>query len=90
MNKIPYREVVGDLLRCSLICRLDLSYAVNKVAKFNSNPGATHGLAVHRVLIYAYEYREWGILYHDPKDDNQVYDPVINFWSWADANSSID
>ena len=29
MSSILYREVVGDLLWCSLVCRLDLFYTVN-------------------------------------------------------------
>ena len=42
LSKIPYREIVGALLWCFTVCRPDLSYAVNQVAKFNSNPGLAH------------------------------------------------
>ena len=90
MSTVPYREVVGALLWCSLICRPDLSYAVNQVAKFNSNPGIAHWEAVQRILIYAYQNKDWGIIYNGPMDHNVVYDPIINFGSWADANFSTD
>ena len=90
MSNIPYREIVGALLWCSTVCRPDLSYAVNQVAKFNSNPGLAHWEALQRILLYAYQSCEWGILFQGPKDDNIVYDPIINFGSWADANFSTD
>jgi hypothetical protein len=90
MANKPYREVVGALLWCAIVCRPDLSYAVNQAAKFNSNPGVGHWEAVQRILLYAYQSKEWGLLYVGPKDDNTVYDPVINFGSWADANFSTD
>ena len=53
-SKVPYREVVDALLWCSLVWRPDLSYAVNQVAKFNSDPGILHWEAVQRILLYAY------------------------------------
>ena len=84
MSKIPYREIVGVLLWCLTVCRPDLSYAVNQVAKFNSYPELANWEALHRFLLYAYQSVEWGIRFLGPKDDNIVYDPIINFESWTD------
>ena len=75
---------------CSLICRPYLSYAVNQGAKFNRKPSIVHWEAVQRILLYAYQSKDWGILYQDPIDHSVVYDAVINFGSWADANFSTD
>ena len=63
MSKVPYREVVGALLWRSLICLPDLFYAVNQVAKYISDPGVLHWEAVQRILLYAYQYKDWGVLY---------------------------
>ena len=90
MTSVPYREIVGGLLWCSLICRPDLAFAVNQVAKFNSDPRIQHWEALQRILLYAYQNKDWGIQYLGPKDVNQQYDPIINFGSWADANFSTD
>ena len=69
MCRVPYGEVVGALLWCSLVCRLDLSYAVTQVSKFNSNPVVA---AVQRILLYACRSRELGILFVVPKDNNLI------------------
>ena len=53
MTSVPYREIVGGLLWCSLICRPDLAFAVNQVAKFNSDPRIQHWEALQRILLYA-------------------------------------
>ena len=42
ISEVPYREVVRVSLWCSLICRPDLSYAVNLVAKLNIKPSIVH------------------------------------------------
>ena len=46
MSRVPYGEVVGVLLWCSIVCHPDLSYAVNQVAKANGNPEGAHWEAV--------------------------------------------
>ena len=51
MSKIPYREIGGALFWGSTVCRPDLSYAVNQVAKFNSNPGLAHWKALQLILL---------------------------------------
>ena len=48
MSNIPYRETDGSLLWCSKVCRPDLSYAVNQVAKLNSNPGIVTLIRLHQ------------------------------------------
>ena len=63
ISTVPYRESVGALQLCSLICRPNLSYAVNQVAKFNSKPDVLDWEAVRRILLYAYQNKDWGILY---------------------------
>ena len=90
MSTLPYREIVGVLLWCAILCRPDISYAVNQLAKYNSNPGREHWMALQRVLIYLYHNREWGIEYTGPRNQNEEYKTVINFGSWADANFSTD
>ena len=62
-SKVPYREAVDALLWCPLVCRPDLSCAVNQVAKFNSDPGILHWEAVKSILLYAYQNKDWGILH---------------------------
>ena len=82
MSEVPYREVVHVSLWCSLMCRQDLSYAVNQVAKLYIKPSIVHWEAVQRILLYVYQRKDWRILYQGHIDHSLVYDPVINFVSW--------
>lgn len=42
MERIPYQQAVGSLMGAMVYTRPDLSYALNQVAKFMSNPGLAH------------------------------------------------
>ena len=41
---------------------------------------------VQPILIYAYELREWGILFICPNDNNQLSDSIIDLACLVDAN----
>ena len=41
-GNLNYRSVIGALLYISCCTRPDISYAVNKLAKFSNNPGVSH------------------------------------------------
>ena len=42
MKNMPYRELIGSLLWVANGTRPDVSFAVNTLAKFTSNPGLVH------------------------------------------------
>ena len=50
-DPLLYRRMIGKLLYLT-ITRPDLSFAVNRLSQFMSNPRKSHLLAVHRVLQY--------------------------------------
>ncbi len=52
MKDKPYREVLGGVMWAQVGTRLDLSYAVNLLARFQINPGPAHWLALMHVLAY--------------------------------------
>ncbi|KJZ71678.1 hypothetical protein HIM_08939 [Hirsutella minnesotensis 3608] len=47
-----YQVKVGSLLYAAVITRPDVSFAVSRLAQFNSNPGPEHHKAADRVLQY--------------------------------------
>lgn len=49
MKNIPYKKAVVYLSQCT---RPDLSYAVNQVCRYTSDPGMQHWNAVKRILRY--------------------------------------
>jgi hypothetical protein len=52
MTGSRYRELIGSLQYASLATRPDITYAVNKLSQFLSNPGRVHLDAALRVLRY--------------------------------------
>ena len=63
MKNIPYRELIGLLLWVADGTRPDVSFAVNTLAKFTSNPGLVHWKALLRVLGYLYATKDYCIKY---------------------------
>ncbi len=50
---IPYQEAIGSLMYLSQCTRPDISFAVNKLSRYNySNPGIKHWQAVKHLLRY--------------------------------------
>ena len=52
MAAIPYRQAIGKLQYLAVSTRPDIAAALSRVARFVSNPGATHWAAVKRILRY--------------------------------------
>ena len=49
-GNLNYRSVIGALLYVSYCTRPDISFAVNKLAKYANNPGATHFWALLHLI----------------------------------------
>jgi hypothetical protein len=52
MKGIPYQEAIGTLMYLSQCTQPDISFAVNKLSRYNANPGLKHWQAVKHVLRY--------------------------------------
>jgi hypothetical protein len=52
MSKVPYSSAVGSLMYAMVFSRLDLSHAMNVVARYMSNPGKEHWKAVQWIFRY--------------------------------------
>ena len=52
MEKIPYINAVGSLMYLAIMTRPDIAYTVGVLARFNSNPGKAHWLAVKHLFRY--------------------------------------
>lgn len=63
MESVPYRELIGSLSYAANCTRPDISYAVNRLAQFCSNPGKGHWEAAKRVLAYLAGTSGHGLLF---------------------------
>ena len=67
MEQYPYREAVGSLLWIANGTRPDVAYAVSQVAKYMSNPGLPHWVAVKRILRYLKGTQDLKLTYNGNK-----------------------
>ena len=65
---IHYRACIGSLIYL-LSTRVDLSFAVHKLAKFSANPGKVHFEGLVHLLRYIKENKTWGLKYHADLND---------------------
>ena len=76
MAGVPYRELLGALLYAAEL-RGDIAFAVNKLARFASNPGRVHWKALKRVLIYLYTTHDRRLVFgRTPDDDLDIDNPI--------------
>jgi hypothetical protein len=63
-----YQMLIGSLLYIMLGTRVDIAYAVIKLARYASNPNNTHFTAVKRVYKYLKGTKDYGITYYKNKN----------------------
>lgn len=73
MSGKPYMEAIGSLLFAAQITRPDISYAVNLLSRFSSNPGKAHWAAVKRVLRYLKGTINRKLIYHQKPTEIEGY-----------------
>lgn len=60
---VPYAELVGSLLYCSIATRPDISYPLSVLSKYTSQPREAHWQALKRVVRYLSATRDFGLSY---------------------------
>ena len=70
---IHYRACIGSLIYL-LSKRVDLSFAVHKLAKFSSNPGTVHFEGLRHLLRYIRDNKTLGLKHYVDLNDAPLYD----------------
>jgi hypothetical protein len=81
MQKL-FRVVAGSGIWINSTCRPDISFAVNQLCKYMSNPGFVHFQAAIWLIRYLLGTKHWGIKY--TRKGNKTID------GWCDADLSGD
>lgn len=63
MEKCPVREGIGSLMYLANKPRTDISFAVNQISAFVSNPGYGHWEAIKQVLAFLAGTKNYGICF---------------------------
>ncbi|RVW86309.1 Retrovirus-related Pol polyprotein from transposon TNT 1-94 [Vitis vinifera] len=63
VSQVEYSRVIGSLMYLMSCTRPDIAYAVSKLSRYTSNPGAKHWQGIIRVLKYLRFTRDYGLHY---------------------------
>jgi hypothetical protein len=77
---VPMRKIVGALLWLAVVCRPDLSYAVQKIAQYADKPTQNSWRAARHLLKYAACTKEVGISYSKENEEafRATYQKVLD------------
>ena len=75
-----YQQLEGTLIYLSTQTWSDITYAINKLGQFLSNPTLTHWNALKQVLKYIKETPEIGIIYGGPKATLELLPWIDSSW----------
>ena len=78
-----YQQQIGSLIYLSTKTRLDITYAVNRCARFMSNPGPEHFKALDRIWKYLNNYPDLGTYYECDKN-------ILEILGYTDADQGGD
>lgn len=85
MSKIPYQEAIGCLMYISQCTRPDITFAVNKLSRFNANPGRKHWDAVKHLLRFLKGSKSFKLTYS--QSISRVNYPLVTGYVDADHGS---
>ncbi|RVW11957.1 Retrovirus-related Pol polyprotein from transposon TNT 1-94 [Vitis vinifera] len=63
VSQVEYSRIIGSLMYLMSCTRPDIAYAVGKLSRYTSNPGAKHWKGIIRVLKYLRFTRDYGLHY---------------------------
>ena len=100
-GNMNYRSIIGALLYVSCCTRPDITYAVNKLAKFSNNPGVIHFRAILHLIGFIKSTSSKGIKFyanikHSPihkmlKDNNiQITEETVLTFTDSSWNDCVD
>ena len=83
-----YAQLIGSLMYLALESRPDISYVVNRLAQFTSNPKAIHWTAVKRIFRYLKQTKNANLTYGG--NDAKIKNTELNFFCDADWGNGPD
>jgi hypothetical protein len=63
MSKHPYREIIGSLRYLEQCTRPDISFALNRLSRYQANPGIPHWQELKHLCKYVHGTKSHGIMY---------------------------
>jgi len=80
MTDKPYCSALGGLMWAQVVTHPDLSYVINTLAHFQTNPGPGHWKALMHTYAYIHGTLDYAITYHRGSDES------LKLVGYVDAN----
>jgi hypothetical protein len=88
--QFPYCTIVGKCMYLATCTRPDIAYAVRELARFMSNFGPQHCVAVKHLLRYLNRTRSHGIIYGDLDNFAPVFRSFADSdWGMSESRKSV-
>ena len=81
MKNVPYQEAIGSLMYLAQCTRPDIIYAVNKLSRYNTNPGPKHWSAVKHLMRYLCGTASNKLEYKKTNEESKVVGFVDSDWA---------
>lgn len=72
-SNFAYRNLIGSLMYLAIGTRADIAHAVSVASRFLEKPTVVHERAAKRILRYIKKTLNFGIFYHQDKDEIKAY-----------------
>lgn len=82
-DKIPYRQLIGNLMYLAVLTRPDIAYSVCYLSQFSNSYDETHWKHLKRILKYLKGTKNYGLVF--TKDDSYIEGYVDADWG-SDTN----
>jgi hypothetical protein len=83
--QVPYREAIDSLNYLSMVSRPDITFAVNKLARYCNAPTDVHWQAVKRVMKYLKGTQDYCITYSGP-DNVTLFGSCDSDWGGGEES----
>ncbi|PKI70095.1 hypothetical protein CRG98_009558 [Punica granatum] len=82
MSRIPYASSIGSIMYAMLCTRLDVSYALSMMSRYQSDLGERHWIVVKNILKYLQKTKEMFLVYGGEEE--------LNVRGYIDASFQTD
>ena len=63
MSKVPFRQILGSLRYLEQCTRPDISFALNRLSRYQVNPGQVHWKELKHLVRYVAATKSYGLMY---------------------------
>ena len=88
MKNIPYASTIGSLMYAQVRTRLDITFIVEVLGRYQSNPGMDHLRATKKVMRYLHGTKDYMLMYRRTDSLKVIGYSDADFAGYVDSRKS--